>query len=190
MALAADRYGPAVCAESSRQIRHIRMINARPGARTGLLSTGRPLPAYLRRLEPAKRHVPYAMHTGCTRRAGSSRLASGTPPLVACACATMVIVRSDRDHSPEWLPLPACSNAPGVSCIISADPRAPGCPWATAVALLSHGHFTAAPQVELPMCRLCMGWPTLQPTTRAASARSGCIGSIMCPFVCDRSPRE
>ena len=40
-----------------------------------------------------KLHVPYAMrmHTGCTRPACSSRLASGTPPPVACACATMVI---------------------------------------------------------------------------------------------------
>ena len=46
-------------------------------------------------------------------------------------------LRSDRDYSPEWLPLAACSNAPDVSCI-SADHRAPGRPWATAVALSSH----------------------------------------------------
>jgi hypothetical protein len=30
-------------------------------------------------------HLPWAMHTGCTRPAGSSRRASGTPPPVACA---------------------------------------------------------------------------------------------------------
>ena len=39
--------------------------------------------------------------------------------------------------APEWLPLAACSNAPGVSCMPS-DPRASGRPWATAVALASH----------------------------------------------------
>ena len=39
--------------------------------------------------------------------------------------------------APEWLPLAACSNAPGVSCML-ADPRALGRPWATAVALASH----------------------------------------------------
>ena len=39
-----------MCAESSRRIWHIRIVNARPGARTRLRSTGRPLPAYSRRL--------------------------------------------------------------------------------------------------------------------------------------------
>ena len=74
---------------------------------------------------------------GCTRPAGSSRLASGKPPLVARARVTIVIVRSNRGYSPEWLQLAACSNAPGASCI-SADPRAPGRPWATKLALSSH----------------------------------------------------
>jgi hypothetical protein len=41
--------------------------------------------------------------------------------------------------APGWLPLAACGNAPGVSSI-SADPRATGRPWGTAVALSSHGH--------------------------------------------------
>ncbi len=67
---------------------------------------------------------------------------------------------------------------------------------------------SAALPVELPMCRLGMGWPATQTRTRAAStssrsaadsgrtedltasARFGCIGSIMRPFVCDRSPPE
>ncbi len=39
--------------------------------------------------------------------------------------------------APEWLPLAACSNDPDVSCM-SADPRAPGRPRTTAVALASH----------------------------------------------------
>ncbi len=79
-----------------------------------------------------------AWHTGCTRPAGSDRLASGTPPPLARACVTMVIaaIRS-RFSSSERLPLAACNNAPDVSCI-SADPRARGRPWATAVALASH----------------------------------------------------
>ena len=50
LALVAYWYGPAVRAESSRHIWHIRIVNARPGARTRLRSTGRPLPAYSRRL--------------------------------------------------------------------------------------------------------------------------------------------
>ena len=50
MALVAYWYGLALCAESSRHIWHIRIVNARPGARTRLRSTGRPLPAYSRRL--------------------------------------------------------------------------------------------------------------------------------------------
>ena len=44
--------------------------------------------------------------------------------------ANVVIVRSERDYSPEWLPLTACGSAPGVSCI-SADLMASGRPWAT-----------------------------------------------------------
>ena len=50
LALVAYWYGLALCAESSRRIWHIRIVNARPGARTRLRSTGRPLPAYSRRL--------------------------------------------------------------------------------------------------------------------------------------------
>ena len=50
LALVAYWYGPALCAGSSRHIWHIRMVNARPGARMRLRSTGRPLPAYSRRL--------------------------------------------------------------------------------------------------------------------------------------------
>ena len=42
--------------------------------------------------------------------------------------------------APEWLPCAACSSAPDASCI-SADPRAPGRPCATAVAVASHGHM-------------------------------------------------
>ena len=53
LALVAYWYGLALCTGSSRHIWHIaaiRIVNARPGARTRLRSTGRPLPAYSRRL--------------------------------------------------------------------------------------------------------------------------------------------
>ena len=50
LALVSYWYGPAACAGRSRYSWHIRMVSARPGARTRLLSTGRPLPAYSRRL--------------------------------------------------------------------------------------------------------------------------------------------
>ena len=39
--------------------------------------------------------------------------------------------------APEWLPLAGCRNYLGISCM-SADHRATGRPWATAVALASH----------------------------------------------------
>ncbi len=74
------------------------------------------------------------MHTGSTRAAGSSRLASGKPPPVACACVTIAMARSDRDYSPERLPLAACNSLLGISRIC-AELRAPGRPWATTVAL-------------------------------------------------------
>jgi len=90
-------------------------------------------------LRACKLRFPCAMHTGCTRPAGSSRLASGTPPPMAPPRVAIAIVRSDRGYSPEWLPLAACSNAPDVSCI-SADPRALGRPWAATGALSRHGH--------------------------------------------------
>jgi hypothetical protein len=108
------------------------------------------------------------MHTGCTRPAGSSRLASGTPPKVACACVTIVIVQSDRNtaRGPKWLPLAACHNAPRVSCMAS-DPRASRCPWATTVTVSvgnrrDGGTFSAALHVEL-ICR----FGTDRPATRA-----------------------
>ena len=95
-------------------------------------------------------------------------------------------LRSDRGHRPERLPLAACSSYLGMSCV-SADQRAPGCPWATAGAT-----------VEAHVARLCkfdvrcaqQDWAWACPATRAAScsaadsgrtasAGSGCIGSIM-----------
>jgi hypothetical protein len=50
LALVEDQYGPALCAERSRQIRHVRIVNARPDRCShGTLSTGQPRPAYSRR---------------------------------------------------------------------------------------------------------------------------------------------
>jgi hypothetical protein len=78
------------------------------------------------------------MHAGCSRPAGSSagmRLERRRRWHVRATPSQSL--RSDRGHRPERLPLAACSSYLGMSCV-SADPRAPGCPWATAVALSSH----------------------------------------------------
>jgi hypothetical protein len=115
LALVAYWYGPPLCAENARQIRHTRilMVNARPGCSHVTISTRQPLPAYSRGLVSLQAACSNAMQTECTRHAGSSRLASGTPSLVAFACVMVsflwvralpyiVIVRSDREYSLEW----------------------------------------------------------------------------------------
>ena len=138
LALVAYWYGPAVCAESSRHIWHIRIVNARPGARTRLRSTGRPLPAYSRRLVSLQAARPlchaYGMHASRRQQQACVwNAASGG------RCVRHHGNRCDliEINSPEWLPLAACSNAPDVSRK-PTDPRARGRPWATAVALASH----------------------------------------------------
>ena len=92
-------------------------------------------------LRACKLHLPCAMHTGCARPAGSSRLASGKPPPMARA---RVLPSQSCDQievtAPNGFRLQLVADAPGASCI-SADPRAPGHPWATAVALSRHGHM-------------------------------------------------
>ena len=162
------------------------MVNARPGARTRLRSTGRPLPAYSRRLVSlqAARSLchAYGMHASrWQQQACVWNAASGG----RCALPWYSL-RSERGCSPGWLPLAACSNAPDISCIC-ADLRASGRPWATAGAT-----------VESHVARLCkfdvqcaqQDWAWACPATRAASfsaadsgrtacAGSGCIGSIM-----------
>ena len=92
-------------------------------------------------LRACKLHLPCAMHTGCARPAGSSRLASGKPPPMARAC---VLPQHSGDlieiTAPNCFRLQLVADAPSASCI-SADPRAPGRPWATAVAPSRHGHI-------------------------------------------------
>ena len=122
----------------------VRMSSHATRAQSGLC---RPIWVSLR---ACKLHLPCAMHTGCARPAGSSRLASGTPPPVACACVASVIVRSDRGHRPERPPLAARSRYPGISCM-SADPRAPGRPWATAGATVE-SHVARLGKFAPPMC--------------------------------------
>ena len=88
-------YGPAVCAVSFRRIRHIADGKRASGCSHVTLSTGRPLPAYSRRLVSlqAARSLchAYGMHAS---RGQQRRQASGTPPPLAHACATMVIAAS------------------------------------------------------------------------------------------------
>jgi hypothetical protein len=131
LALVAYWYGLALGAESSRHIWHIRIVNARPGARTRLRSTRRPLPAHSRRLVSlqAARSLchAYGMHA-------SSRQQQAC---VWNAASAGTCVRHHGDHcdpsevvqgcSPEWRPLAACRNYLGIPCI-SADHRATGRP--------------------------------------------------------------
>ena len=114
------------------------MVNARPGARRRLRSTGRPLPAYSRRLVSlqAVRSLcnAYGMH--------ASRRQQQACVWNAASAGTCVRYHGNRCdlieiNSPEWPPLAACGNYLGIFCI-SADHRATGRPWATAVALASH----------------------------------------------------
>ena len=115
-----------------------RMVNARPGACMRLRSTGRPLPAYSRRLVSlqAARSLCHANGMHASRRQQQACVWN------AASAGTCVHDHGNRCdlieiNSPEWPPLAACSNAPSISCI-SADHRATGRPWATAVALASH----------------------------------------------------
>jgi len=78
-----------------------------------------------------KPHVPCAYGKHASRRQQQACVWNA-----ACGgtCARYHSSGSERDNSPEWLPLAACRNAPGVSCM-SSDLRAPGRPSATTVAL-------------------------------------------------------
>ena len=123
LALVADRYGSALYAESSRQIRHIADGKRAPGcsqvalkhrvASAGLIATAGEL-ASCTLLMPCiwDAHLPQA----CVRNAASA--------------GTSVSHHGDRCDlsevaAPGWRPLAACSNAPDASCI-SADPLTQG----------------------------------------------------------------
>jgi hypothetical protein len=168
----------------------VRRVTARPAALTRDSRSERPLPADLgeRASVPAASSVccAYGMHASRRQQqACVGKAAAG----VMCACVASVIVRSDRGHRPERLPLAARSRYLGISCM-SADPRAPGCPWATAVARSSHTWRGSASLRH--RCAVCTtaDWARACPATRAASCTaadcgrtastgSGCIGSIM-----------
>ena len=163
------------------------MVTARPAELTSDSRSERPLPADLGEPAsmPAASSLCYAYGMHASRRQQQACVGKAAAGGV-CVCVALVIVRSDRGHRPERLPLAACSSYLGMSCV-SADPRAPGCPWATAGAT-----------VEAHVARLCkfdvrcarQDWAWACPATRAAScsaadsgrtasAGSGCIGSIM-----------
>ncbi len=95
-------------------------------------------------------------------------------------------LRSDRGHRPERLPLAACSSYLGMSCV-SADHRAPGCPWATAGATVE-AHVARLCKFDVRCAQQDSAWacPATRAAScsaaegrRAASARSVSIGSIM-----------
>ena len=80
-----------------------------------------------------KLHARCALHRGCMRAAGIRRIAPGKLPLVAYVCGTMLIVRSDRDHSTEWPPLAARHDAMSYPCVC-AELGGRVRSWATAAA--------------------------------------------------------
>jgi hypothetical protein len=158
----AQRYEPAVCASITIQPLRVRRVTARPAEITRDSRSERPLPADLG--EPAS--VPaapslchaYGMHASRRQlQACVGKAAAGG----MCSCVALVIVRSDRGHRPERLPLAACSSYLGISCMF-ADPRAPGCPWATAGATVE-SHVARLGKFAPPMCsvhsRLGEGMP-------------------------------
>ena len=136
----------------------LRMVDARPGARTRLRSTGRPLPAYSRRLASlqAARSLCHACGMHAARRQQQPCVWNADS---AGTCVRHHGYRCDliEINSPEWLPLAACSSAPDVSCIF-ADPRATGRPWATAGALSSHtSHGSSSLSRRCAVCAAGLG---------------------------------
>jgi hypothetical protein len=92
LALVAYWYGPAVCAVSFRHIWHITDGRHASGCSHVTLSTGRPLPAYSRRLVSLQ--AARSLRHACGMLASSRqqrRHASGTPPPMARACVTIAI---------------------------------------------------------------------------------------------------
>ena len=91
-------------------------------------------------------------------------------------------------NSPGWLPLAACSNAPDVSCIC-ADPRAPGRPWATAVALASHtSRGSSSLRHRCAVCAAGLGnGPALRLVRLAARQLTAVAQPRQGPLASDRS---
>ena len=140
-----------MCANITIQPLRIRMVTARPAEITRDSRSERPLPADLGEPAsvPATYFLGYAYGMHASRRqqqACVGKAAAGG----MCACVALVIVRSDRGHRPERLPLAACSRYLGISCM-SADPRAPGRPWATAGATVE-SHVARLGKFAPPMC--------------------------------------
>ena len=162
LALVAYWYGPAVCAGRSRHLRHIADGRRASECSHVTPSTGRPLPAYSRRLASlqAARSLCHACGMHAARRQQQACVWNAAS---AGTCVRYHGYRCDliEINRPEWPPLAACSSAPDVSCIF-ADPRATGRPWATAVALSSHtsrGSSSLSRRCAVCAAGLGMGMP-------------------------------
>jgi hypothetical protein len=142
MQLQAGRGRVLVCSCRARTTRHqnlrIRMVNARPDALTRLQAPAGHLPADSCGL--------FSLQSACSLRYAAGMHVRSRQQLdyFRKAAAGGTCARHHSNHcdliettAPEWLPLAACGNAPD-ECCISADRRASGRPWATAVALPSH----------------------------------------------------
>ena len=104
------------------------------------LSTGRPpsLPAYSRRLVSLQAACS-TCHTYVMQASGRQQQACHWSAASAGLCVRYHGDRCDliEINSPGWPPRATRGKVPDASCM-SADPRAPGRPCATAVALSSH----------------------------------------------------
>ena len=114
------------------------MVTARPAELTRDSRSERPLPADLGEpaTMPAASSLGHAYGMHASRRQQQAcvwNVAAGG----MCAFVAMVIGDLIEVTAPNGFRWPLVADAPGASCI-SADPRAPGRPWATAVALSSH----------------------------------------------------
>ena len=129
----------------------IRMVSARPAELTCDSRSERPLPADSGEPAsmPAASFLRYAYGMHASRRQQQACVGKAAAGGI-CACVAMVIVRSDRGHRAERLPLAACSSYLGISCIF-AYPRAPGRPWAAAGATVE-SHVARLCKFAPPMC--------------------------------------
>ena len=134
----------------------IRMVTARPAEPTRDSSSEWPLPADSGEPAsmPAASSLCYAYGMHASRRQQQACVWESRRRWHICVrchgnrCDLIEVTAPNGFR----LPLAACSNYLGMSCV-SADPRAPGCPWATAGATVE-SHVAQLCKFEPPMCSL------------------------------------
>jgi hypothetical protein len=176
------------------------MVTARPAELTRDSRSERPLPADLGEpaTMPAASSLGHAYGMHASRRQQQACVWNAAAGGM-CTFVAMVIVRSDRGHRPERLPLAACSRCSG--CILHlCRPEGAGTSVGDRGSTVE-SHVARLFKFVPPMCsvRSRTGqWAC--PATRAASCSAADGGQhyrvrlhrfdYACPFACDRSPSE